>query len=322
MKIDGRFIASQIKANLTKKIKFLRQKNIIPHLAVILIGNDSSSEIYVRQKMKVGEELGIKVTVYNLVEEYSKEPNNWLKEKLINLVNKLNSDNSVHGVIIQRPVPIDISKEELNLLITAGKDVDGFHPKSPFTPPIVLAVVKILEWVYKDTSAKKHPRGVPQAQHHPGSEGSNRSQIPGVAKRVLEGESWEKWLKNKRILIIGRGETAGKPIAETLKKFNNKITIAHSQTTDLKGICLASDVIITCVGRPNIVRLPMLKANTILIGVGLHQQNGKLRTDYDEDEIAEKVAFYTPVPGGVGPVNVACLFENLVISCGTVGGFS
>ncbi len=314
MKIDGKAIASFIKDALKIKIASLRQKNITPHLAVVLIGNDPSSEVYVRQKKKVGEELGVKVTVYGLAEsdKYTlgqtavKTPQGWPKDspgveeyrKLINLVNKLNNDDSVHGIIIQRPVPIDISKEELDLLVIPQKDVDGFHPKSPFTPPLASAVLKILEWVYNNLTMKQF----------------NNETMSLRSENNEKPENFKEWFKKQRVLVIGRGETAGKPIAETLKKFTDKITIAHSQTKNMKEVCLSSDIIITCVGRPYIVRRNMVTDKTFLIGVGLHQEDEKLATDYDQREIADKVAFHTPVPGGVGPVNVACLFENLIFA--------
>ncbi|MBI5451837.1 bifunctional 5,10-methylenetetrahydrofolate dehydrogenase/5,10-methenyltetrahydrofolate cyclohydrolase [Candidatus Gottesmanbacteria bacterium] len=326
MKIDGRLIAEEIKERLKKEVASLSSQNITPHLAVILVGNNPSSLVYIRQKKKVGEEIGVKVVVYNLSKSdkdtsdgVQSTPPRWrnLKDKLINLVNKLNSDPSVHGIIIQRPLPIDIGKDELDRLVIPKKDVDGFHPESPFTPPVALAVIKILEWVSLNSPGRS-PYG----------------HLPGVAKRFLEGESWEKWLKNKRILVIGRGETAGRPIAETLKKITDKITIAHSKTANLKEVCLASDIIISCVGKrpilrrskgrpqngPFIVRHDMVSPDTLLIGVGLHQENGKLATDYDQKEIAGKVAFYTPVPGGVGPVNVACLMENLIFATKSLFG--
>lgn len=294
MKIDGKLIASEIKENLKKKISLLKRKNIIPHLAVVLIGNDPGSEAYVKQKLKVGQDLGAKVT---LIRKQITEN----REQLFNLVRKLNRDKLVHGIIIQRPCPIDISKEELDLLVIPPKDVDGFHPKSPFTPPIASAVIKILEWVFKQEKvASRWSLAVGQNQKF-----SNDQMLK-------TNDLFFSWFKKQKVLVIGRGETAGKPIAETLSKFSDKITIAHSQTTDLKGVCLASDIIITCVGKPNVVRHDMVLTTTLLIGVGLHQENGKLATDYDQEEIAGKVAFYTPVPGGVGPMNVACLFENLL----------
>ncbi len=307
MLIDGKIIASQIKSELKEKISSLKLKNIIPQLAVILVGNDPGSEAYVRQKEKVGEEIGAMVSVYRFaISESDKDTSGvarrdspdggGIKKELIDLVNKLNADKSVHGIIIQRPVPIDISKEELDLLVIPKKDVDGFHPDSSFTPPIASAVSKILEWVYK--SAEDTP-------------GESLRATPGVEEF---SKDFINWLRKQKILVIGRGETAGKPIAETLQKMKIKITIAHSKTNNLEKLCLSSNIIISCVGRANIVRHDMVLPTTLLIGVGLHQENGKLATDYDQEDIANKVAYFTPVPGGVGPVNVACLFENLIIA--------
>lgn len=272
MRIDGKVIAHDIKEELKKQVFRLRRKNIIPHLAVILVGNDPSSLIYIKQKKKVGEKIGVKISIYNLECTIN-------KKRLVNLVNKLNKDKTTNGIIIQRPLPLQIEKEELDRLVIPRKDVDGFHPDSLFLSPVALAVARILEWVKSD---KKN------------------------------SESLLQWLKKQKILVIGRGETAGRPIAEFLRKNQIKFIVAHSQTDNIKQLCLSSDIIISAVGKPNIVRRDALTTKTILIGVGLHPEEEKLQTDYNQEEIAPKVAYYTPVPGGVGPVNVACLFENLL----------
>lgn len=273
MKIDGKQIASQIKEELKTKVVALRRKKILPHLAVILVGTDPNSIIYIRRKQKLGEEIGVKVTVYR--KDARKE-----KEELISLVKKLNKDKTVHGIIIQRPVPIAMDKEELDKIVTWEKDVDGFHPKSPFTPPVALAVIKLLEWVY--AAANNNPNNF----------------LP--------------WLNKQKILIIGRGETAGKPIAKTFAKMKITFSVGHSQTNNLKELCLKSNIVISCVGKPNILRHTMINKKSTVIGVGLHTENGKLATDYNQEEIGAKAAYWTPIPGGVGPVNVACLFENLL----------
>ena len=140
MMIDGRLIASEIKLKLKKQIVSLKSKNITPHLAVILAGSDPSSHTYVRQKQKVGEEIGAKVTIHH--------PSKL--DKLVQLVQSLNTDPSVHGIIIQRPLPFDIPKHQLDQLVIPAKDVDGFHPDSPFTPPIALAVIEILKFIFKN----------------------------------------------------------------------------------------------------------------------------------------------------------------------------
>ncbi len=296
MKIDGKFIAEEIKNKLKKQISLLRSRNIYPYLAVILIGDDPASKIYVCRKKKIGEEIGAKITNYKLqiTNEMNKLQNEKTKNKLISLVTRLNHDKLVHGIIIQRPVPLDITKEELDLMVVPEKDVDGFHPKSLFDPPIAKAVEKILEWIYKS--------------------GKNTSEVlRSDSSEVKEfRKDYTKWLKEKEILIIGRGETAGQPLDKYFTKLNIPHSIAHSQTKNIKELCLSSDIIISCVGRSHIVRQDMITKKTILIGVGLHPENEKLATDYDQEEIASKAGYYTPVPGGVGPVNVACLFRNLL----------
>lgn len=284
MRIDGKFIASEIKKEHKIHVEKLQNKNIFPHLFVILIGNDPASVTYVGQKQKVANEIGVKFSLF-------KEAGPLKSSDLIEKVNKLNADPTVHGIIIQKPVPIDIEREELDRLVVSQKDVDGFHPDSPFTPPVASAVIKILEWVAKDCCSNAES---PLKQNY--------------------CQPFKDWLKEKKIMVIGRGETAGKPIATTLTKMGVPFTVAHSKTINLKESCLVSDIIISCVGRSNIVRHDMISSRTILIGVGLHSENDKLQTDYNQEEITDVAAYYTPVPGGVGPVNVACLFENLLKS--------
>lgn len=265
-------IASKIASRLKKEAAMLKRKNKVAHLAVILVGNDKSSHTYVSQKQKWAQKIGIKVSLFKFPSINTSQ--------LSQLIEKLNSDTTVHGVIIQRPVPLEIESSKLNNMVAAVKDVDGFNPDSFFDPPVSLAVMEILKNIHQD-------------------------------------------LRKKRVLVIGRGETAGKPIAKYLSKIKVNFTIAHSQTKDLVNLCRASDIIISCVGRPNIVRHDMVTKNSVIIGVGLHAENGKLKPDYDQEDIGKKAAFYTPVPGGVGPVNVAMLLNNTVnaASRGTYGGF-
>ena len=291
MRIDGKHIALEIKSKLKVQVEDLKSKGIFPHLFVILIGDDPASVTYVGQKQKVADEIGVKLSVIR--KQRTKN-----KEQIINIVKKLNYDPLVHGIIIQRPLPLDIDKEELDKLVVPEKDVDGFHPNSPFTPPVASAVLKIIEWVQTNS----HPELV---------SGSTK-----MLKRIQHDKlTFTNWLKKQKILVIGRGETAGKPIADTLKKMGIPFTLAHSKTTNINELCLTSNIIISCVGRPNVVRHNMISSKTVLIGVGLHSENGKLQTDYNQEEIAGIASYYTPVPGGVGPVNVACLFENLITAC-------
>lgn len=284
MIIDGRLIASEIKSRLKDQVLALRNKKITPHLAVILIGDDKSSIIYVSQKQKAADFIGAKISII-------RKSNNFDCTKLSQIVEKFNNDPKVHGIIIQRPLPFSYDRNKLDNMVIPAKDVDGFHPKTKFTSPVASAVLRILEYVYM----------------------TSKSHLYAIAQK-RDNVKFTNWLKNQKILVIGRGETAGKPIANYFMKNNIKITVAHSQTADMRQLCLASDIIITCVGRPHIVRHDMVNKKTILIGVGLHPENDKLQTDYDQSDISGKVAYYTLVPGGVGPVNVACLFENLINS--------
>lgn len=310
MIIDGRLIAQEIKDSLKIKVKNLKKSVLSPHLAVILLGSDPGSVVYVRQKKKAGEEIGIIVSIFQkegdqdtwkVTQSQSGAPSRWrnLKFTLIDLVNKLNNDSSVHGIIIQRPISIEISKEELDNIVRPEKDVDGFHPQSKFDPPIALAVWKILQWIYHNNATMK---GVI----------NNKSKLENW--KIGKLENFFLWLSQKKILVIGRGETAGKPIANYLENNNIKFKVAHSKTTGLNKLCLNSDIIISCVGRPNIISPDMVSKKSIVIGVGLHADDNKLQADYDQDQIGKKVAYFTPVPGGVGPVNVSCLMENVVVA--------
>lgn len=274
MKIDGTAIALGIQETLTCQVALFKKENIIPHLAVILIGNDPSSVIYVGRKQKLGEKIGVLVTLNHL-------PVSIDKESVFKLIEKLNNDRLIHGIIIQRPTGIPIEKEQLDLSVSPDKDVDGFHPESLFNPPVAEAVIRILYSIFNPN------------------------------KFSLDSK-FHSWLSSKKILVIGRGETAGKPVADYLTKLNIPHLVGHSQTKNLGQICCESDIIISCVGKSNIVRQEMINSNSILIGVGLHQEFDKLQTDYKQEEISRKAKYYTPVPGGVGPVNVACLFENLI----------
>ncbi|MBI4100348.1 bifunctional 5,10-methylenetetrahydrofolate dehydrogenase/5,10-methenyltetrahydrofolate cyclohydrolase [Candidatus Microgenomates bacterium] len=277
MKFDGRALAQRIFHKLSGKIKNLEIK---PHLVVILVGENPVWEAYVRQKKKRGEEIGAKVTI-DQQKEFITTP------ELIKVIEKHNNDRGVHGIIIQRPLPPQIDGQAIALAVAPAKDVDGFHPDSPHPMPVADAVMKILKEI----------------------QGNN--------------QEFNKWLNSKNIVVIGKGETAGGPIISALEKLGNTPKVIDSQTKNPELLTKNADILISCVGKESVVTQEMLKkglpANrqgAILIGVGLHKDNqGKLAGDYDENEIKDIAAFYTPVPGGVGPVNVACLLENLVGAC-------
>lgn len=313
MLIDGRQIAQELKFSLKLKVSRLIKNGINPHLAILYVGNDPGSFSYVNAKRRFGAEIGVKVIIYPSQSDQIFASNNskLQREEILTLIRNLNTDKSVHGIIVQRPLPIPIEKSELDLLVSPRKDVDGFHPQTQFNPPVALAVDKILKWVAHDLCTN-----------------------PDSPLKHTPCDHYLNWLKKQKILVIGRGETAGKPIAKYLLKKDAQVTIAHSKTENLTELCLMSDIIISCVGKSSrnkvknrsilrstessrnngsvIVRRSMINNKTILVGVGLHSEDGILRADYDPAEIKDTAAYYTPVPGGVGPVNVACLMENVI----------
>ncbi len=278
MRVDGKYIASLLHENLKQSVANLQKRGITPKLAIILIGNNPSSHIYVQQKIKLGESLSIPVVLFNKLRTAS---------QLRTLVSKLNSDSSFHGIIIQRPVPLDITTAELDSMVIPKKDIDGLHPNSLFVAPVCLAIVHILRWIHLDLLRKKNIT-----------------------------QSFDPWLKKQRVGVFGRGETGGKPIAAYLQKHALAVWIFHSKTPEaqVKELTHQANILISCVGKSNIVRREHVSEKTILIGVGMHEENKRFYADYDVEEMEKVVLYVTPVPKGVGPVNVICLFANLVSS--------
>lgn len=273
MKIDGKAIAAHIFHDLQKQIDTLKQKNIIPHLAIILVGDNPASVSYVKRKKAKAEELRCSATIYHLQEETT-------ENETLELINNLNDDPNVHGIIVQRPLPHSFNLERINQAVLPEKDIDAFHPDTPFEMPLAKAALLLLEYVYKQEKTTK---------------------------------TFTKWLQAKRIAVIGKGETGGGPIITLLKKYGVTPTIIDSKTHHPKDITKASDVIFSAVGKSNILTQDMLKNGVILISVGQHKQNdGKFHGDYEEQDVEHIASWYSPTPGGVGPVNVASLLQNLI----------
>lgn len=303
MKIDGKQIASEIFEDLRTRVEKIKSQTVEPHLAVILVGEDPASKSYVRQKELKTKEVGAIYTQYNLPETIS-------NVELLSLVRKLNDDKSVHGIIVQRPLPAQIDQKALDNLTTPEKDIDSFHPNSPFPMPLAAAVLKILEEVYK-----LQARG-----------GAKFSQFASctftkkIKTSIAEQENFRTdlsafkyWLRSKKIVVIGKGQTGGGPTISLLRKMGIEPDIIDSKTKNPVEIAQKADILISAVGKENVVKSEMVKKNAILISVGLHKgADGKLHGDYNEEEIQDIASFYTPTPGGVGPVNVAMLVKNLV----------
>ncbi len=284
MKIDGRRLANEILNNLKPQLKRLKARGIVPHLGVILVGNDKASLNYIQQKQKAAQKIGALVTVSHL----AKTP---LYQKLAEMILTIDKNPDIHGIIVQRPLPPSLSANILNKRISLIKDVDGFLPKTTFIPPVGLAVFKILNEIFY--------RGLQ----------NSRKPDEDFSPQLLS------WLKRKNIVLIGTGETAGQPIADTLSKLKIHFINVNSRSDNPGEYYKQADIIISCVGKSGLFTGADLKPNVILIGVGMHKEKGKWVGDYDEKEIHKIASFYTPTPHGTGPVNVACLIENLVIAC-------
>lgn len=274
MEINGREIAKKILDELTIRAQRLKEKGITPTLAIILVGDNPESVSYVGQKELKAIKIGVEVIVKRLKENTS-------ESEILSLIQKLNKDPKIHGIIIQRPVK-GVSPQILDEAVLLEKDVDGFNPKTKFDFPIGKAVLRILEHVY----------------------GSNNNRNQFV-----------DFLRRSQIVLIGKGQTGGYPIIRTFEKLGIQFNIIDTKTSNPEFLLKNADIIISAVGKPEAVNLDSIKRGVILISVGLSKGNdGKTRGDYDEEEIKDIASFYTPTPGGVGPVNVACLLENLVIA--------
>jgi len=273
MKLDGREIAEKLYGELKERVGKLKKKKIVPHLVVILVGENPASVAYVTLKQRKGEEIGAEVTILRYDTTVT-------TEELVEKVKLLNVDPYVHGILIQRPLPDQIDVDKLELTTDPEKDIDGFHPKSPYTLPLPLAVGKILEETYAQTKT------------------------PTKCK---------DWLQSKNIVLLGKGPTGGGPIIEYFKKLDVRPTLIDSKTKDPEKIMKQADIVISAVGRKNTVIAKTLKKGVVLISVGINRgENKKLHGDYEEDDIKDVASYYTPTPGGVGPVNVAMLMDNLL----------
>lgn len=285
MRIDGKMIADEIYESLREEVNTLISKKVIPCLTVLLIGDNPASVSYVKQKKKWGEFIGAKIIVENLSTTIT-------EDELLARIGELNNDKNVHGILIQRPVPAQIDEEKLTASVAPKKDIDGFHPESVFTLPLPLAVIKILEEIFKTQNEKREVQNNNSENFH---------------------KEFQKWTKKQNIAVIGKGMTGGGPICAYLIKLGLSVNIVDSKTPNPETVTKNADIIISAVGKPGIISSKNIKKGVILIGAGIFRgEDGRLQGDYDEDEISNIASFYTPTPGGVGPVNVAMLMDNLV----------
>ena len=270
--IDGKELAKKIRANLKTEVDKLKQQGIIPKLAVIMVGDDKASSVYVRNKSRACNEIGIEF------EEFLKGQDT-TQEELLSLIQELNKREDVHGILLQSPIPQHLDIREAFNLIDYKKDVDGFNP-------VNVGRLSIGE----DAFISCTPHGV---------------------IRMLE--EYNIPIEGKRAVIIGRSNIVGKPLIQCLLSKNATVTVCHSKTQNIGEITKEADVLIAALGRPKFVKEDMVKPGAVVIDVGINRNDeGKLVGDVDFENVAKKASYITPVPGGVGPMTIAMLMENVV----------
>lgn len=275
--IDGKAIAAEVRKQVAEDVKALQASHgLTPGLAVVLVGEDPASKVYVKNKAAQTVECGMQSFEYKLPETTS-------EEEILTLVQRLNADPNVNGILVQLPLPKHVNAEKVLNSIDPDKDVDGFHPTN---------VGRL--WIGERTLVPCTPTG---------------SAI--LAKKVMPT------LKGVNAVVIGRSNIVGKPMAALLLRESCTVTIAHSQTKDLPAVCREADLLVAAVGRPEMVKKDWIKPGAVVIDVGINRvpgENGKTKLvgDVAYDECAEVAGAITPVPGGVGPMTIACLLQNTV----------
>lgn len=270
--IDGKLISQQIKDELKEEVEQFKAEGIYICLAVIQVGSDPASSVYVRNKKKACAYIGVESRSYELPEETS-------EEELIKLVEELNADESVNGILVQLPVPDHIDEDKIIRTISPDKDVDGFHPVS---------VGRL--WIGEKGFLSCTPAGIIQLL--------KRSNIS------IEG---------KECVIIGRSNIVGKPMAALLLRENGTVTVAHSRTKDLKEVAKRADILIVAIGKERFITSEYIKEGAVVIDVGMHRDEANhLCGDVDFADVEPHSSAITPVPGGVGPMTIAMLMNNCV----------
>ena len=270
--IEGKMLASKIRKKLKEEVDILKQKGINPKLAVIMVGNDKASEVYVRNKSKACDEIGIKFEEFLLKE-------NTTMEELLQLIENLNNRKDVHGILLQSPIPKHLDIRKAFNAINYTKDVDGFNP---------INVGKLL--IGEDTFISCTPYGV-----------------------IKMLEEYEIEIEGKHAVVIGRSNIVGKPLAQCLLNKNATVTVCHSRTKNLAEITKMADILVVAIGKSKFVTKDMVKDGAVVVDVGINRgEDGKLCGDVDFEEVSKVASYITPVPGGVGPMTIAMLMNNIV----------
>lgn len=268
--IDGKAVSAAVKDEVKEQVAALKKDGGVPCLAVVLVGDDPASKVYVRNKKRACEYCGIKSLEYILDKTAS-------EQQLLDLIDVLNKEPTVHGILVQLPLPPHINEQKIINAISEQKDVDAFHPAN---------VGRLMT--------------------------GNPDFLPCTPAGVMEMlKKYNIETAGKDCVIIGRSNIVGKPMAMLMLMANSTVTICHSKTKNLKEKCLSADILIAAIGKPKFVTADMVKDGAVVIDVGINRtEDGKLCGDVDFDEVSKKASYITPVPGGVGPMTIATLMKN------------
>ena len=270
--IDGKELAKKIRANLKIECEELKKKNIKSKLAVIMVGEDQASKVYVKNKSKACDDVGIEYEEYLLNSETT-------QKELIELIEKLNNDKTINAILLQSPIPSNLDINEAFKTISPENDVDGFNPVN---------VGKLV--LNQDTFVSCTPYGI-----------------------MKMFEEYNIDLCSKNVVILGRSNIVGKPLIHCCLNKNATVTTCHSKTQDLAQKAKEADILISAIGKANFVTADMVKENAVVIDVGINRlDNGKITGDVDFENVKEKASYITPVPGGVGPMTIAMLMNNVI----------
>jgi len=272
--LDGKYTSSVMLQNLKTEIqRYLKEGKRVPRIDILLAGDDYASQMYVNMKEKKALNLGISVNVHTFDKEIS-------QAQLIKLIKELNNENDIDGIMVQLPMPEHINESEVLESILPSKDVDG------------LTSTNLGKLFKNDSSA------IP----------------PATAKGVIKLlDNYDIQIEGKRAVVIGRGDISGLPIAAMLQNRNATVTICHSHTQELKDICKDADILVSSIGKAEYINSEYVKNGSVVIDVGTNKNSeGKLVGDVDFNSVKDIAEYITPVPGGVGPMTIACLFDNLI----------
>ena len=270
--IDGKELSKKIREKLKIECENLEKNNIKPQLAVIMVGDDPASKVYVKNKSKACKEVGVDYVEYLLDKSIR-------QKELIDLIEKLNNDKNINGILLQSPIPKHLNIEEAFEKIDYRKDVDGFHPMN---------VGKLA--LGQDSFVSCTPFGV-----------------------IKMFEEYDIDLCGKNVVILGRSNIVGRPLIQCCINKNATVTVCHSKTRNTKNITREADVLISAIGKPKFVTEDMVKDGAVVIDVGINRlDDGKIVGDVDYEKVKEKASYITPVPGGVGPMTIAMLINNVI----------